>query len=85
MPAGDFIVFNDINEATVFSIKAALHGPCVIAAAAFPKESSHMRLSSMPVDEFCALTASDAPARAGAVSLHCAAHWQQHSRKWSEI
>ena len=34
VPAGDFIVFNDINEATVFSIKAALHGPCVIAAAA---------------------------------------------------
>ena len=62
VPAGDFIVFNDINEATVFSIKAALHGPCVIAAAAFPKGSSHMRLSSMPVDEFCALTASDAPA-----------------------
>jgi hypothetical protein len=57
VPAGDFIVFNDINEATVFSIKAALHGPCVIAAAAFPKGSSHMRLSSMPVDEFCAFPA----------------------------
>ena len=72
VPAGDFIVFNDINEATVFSIKAALHGPCVIAAAAFPKGSSHMRLSSMPVDEFCALTASDAPAPGGgSVSALC--------------
>lgn len=71
---GDFLLLEPASQARTVHLKAQTKGTCAMGVEATHKEKPSMMLHQTPLDHFCAITASNAPAPGGgSVSALCGA------------
>ena len=71
---GDFLLLEPTAQAQTVHLKAQTQGTCAMGVEVSRKEKISTVLHQMPVNQFCAVTASDAPAPGGgSVSALCGA------------
>ncbi len=71
---GDFLLLEPASQARTIHLKVQVQGTCAMAVEVSRKEKPSMMLHQTPVNHFCAITASNAPAPGGgSVSALCGA------------